>query len=304
MKEGDQMVIARKLTFGQKKIALAWLFIAPVLLIRLLTTLYPVLSVFYYSVLEYDLIQRKKEFAGIFNFLNLIDSHAFQESLSFTAKFTITSVFCIIVFGTALALLLKQNFGGRKLVRTVTLIPWGLAMIVISIAGTWMFNDTYGIVNDMIRRIGFTGYSFTWLADMNGAQTAVIIVNVWKNTSFFAIMMLAAFQGVPMELYESAKMDGANGITTFFRITMPYVMGTFILTAIFIGIWQINSFEIVYAMTKGGPGSSTSLLAYRLYLEATKSMNYGAASAITVIMFLVTAAYGLLGLSLFRKIDY
>ena len=227
-----------------------------------------------------------------------------MESLSFTAVFTIVSVAAIIVLGIALALLLKQEFAGRKLIRTIALIPWGLSMIVVSIAALWAFDDTYGIVNDLIRRIGFEGFHYSWLVDKTGAQVAVIIVNIWKNVSFFGIIMLSAFQGIPGELFESAKMDGAGSWKILFHVSLPYVMRTFIIMIIFIGVSQINSFEIVYAMTKGGPGTTTSLLAYRLYMEATKNMNYGMASAITVVMFLVTAVYGLIGLKLYRKIDY
>ncbi len=116
--------------------------------------------------------------------------------------------------------------------------------------------------------------------------------------------MLAAFQGIPGELFESARIDGASNWKILFHVSLPYVMRTFIIMIIFVGVSQINSFEIVYAMTKGGPGTTTSLLAYRLYMEATKSMNYGMASAITMVMFLVTAVYGIIGLRIYRKVDY
>lgn len=294
----------RKLTLTKRKILFAWLCILPVLLIRAWTTIYPVVTMFYYSLLDYDLIRRTKKFAGLLNFKKLTTNKQFLESLSFTAVFTVLSILAIIVLGIGLALLLKQNFGGRKLIRTVSLIPWGLSMIVVSIAALWAFDDTYGIVNDLIRRIGFAGYHFSWLSDKSGAQIAVIMVNIWKNVSFFGIIMLAAFQGIPGELFESAKIDGANDWKILFHVSLPYVMRTFIIMIIFIGVSQINSFEIVYAMTKGGPGTSTSLLAYRLYMEATKNMNYGMASAITVVMFLATAVYGAVGLSIYRKVDY
>lgn len=292
--------------FGLKKrfILMAWLFIAPVLIIRLLTTLYPILSVFYYSLLDYDLIRQKKEFFGFGNFMKLPDSKPFLDSLSFTVKFTLVSIVFIVILGIILALLLRINFKGRKLIRTVSLIPWGMPMIVVAIAASWAFNDTYGIVNDLIRRFFVPGFSFPWLADNTGAQISVIMINIWKNTPFFAIVMLASFQGIPMELFESAKIDGANGVIILFRIMLPYCMRTLIILAIFTGIFQINSFELAYAMTKGGPGSATSLLAYRLYLEATKNLNYGVASAITVVMFAVTAIYGLFGLLFYRKVDY
>lgn len=294
----------RKITLSRRKTIFAWICVLPVLVIRLWTTAYPVVAMSYYSLLDYDLIRRKKEFAGLQNFKNLAKNKQFLESLLFTVKFTVISICFIIVLGIALALLMKQNFGGRKLIRTVALIPWGLSMIVVSIAALWAFDDTYGIVNDLIRRIGFEGYHFTWLADKSGAQVAVIIVNIWKNVSFFAIIMLAAFQGIPGELFESARIDGASNWKILFHVSLPYVMRTFIIMIIFVGVSQINSFEIVYAMTKGGPGTTTSLLAYRLYMEATKNMNYGMASAITMVMFLVTAVYGIIGLRIYRKVDY
>lgn len=302
--ECDRRNMKRKITLNGRKTIFAWICILPVLIIRLWTTAYPVVAMSYYSLLDYDLIRRKKEFAGLMNFKNLLKNKQFLESLSFTVTFTVVSISFIIVLGIALALLMKQNFGGRKLIRTVALIPWGLSMIVVSIAALWAFDDTYGIVNDLIRRIGFSGYHFTWLADKTGAQVAVIIVNIWKNVSFFAIIMLAAFQGIPGELFESARIDGASNWKILFHVSLPYVMRTFIIMIIFVGVSQINSFEIVYAMTKGGPGTTTSLLAYRLYMEATKNMNYGMASAITVVMFLITAIYGIIGLRIYRKVDY
>ena len=294
----------KKLTLTKRKILFAWICILPVLLIRAWTTIYPVVTMFYYSLLDYDLIRRTKKFAGLLNFKKLTTNKQFLESLSFTLVFTVVSLLAIIVLGIGLALLLKQNFGGRKLIRTIALIPWGLSMIVVSIAALWAFDDTYGIINDLIRRIGFAGYHFNWLSDRSGAQISVIMVNIWKNVSFFGIIMLAAFQGIPGELFESAKIDGANDWKILFHVSLPYVMRTFIIMIIFIGVSQINSFEIVYAMTKGGPGTSTSLLAYRRYMEATKNMNYGMASAITVVMFLATAVYGVVGLSIYRKVDY
>ena len=294
----------KKITLNKRKILFAWACVLPVLLIRAWTTVYPVLTMFYYSFLDYDLIRRTKKFSGLLNFKKLTRNAQFLESLRFTVLFSVISILAIIVLGVLLALLMKQEFGGRKLIRTVVLIPWGLSTIVISIAAYWAFDDGYGIVNDLIRRIGFSDYHFTWLASKAGAQVAVIIVNIWKNVSFFAIIMLAAFQGIPEELFESARIDGAGGVKILFHISLPYVMRTFIIMILFIGVSQINSFEIVYAMTKGGPGTATSLLAYRLYMEATKNMNYGTASAVTVVMFLVTALYGLVGLKLYRKVDY
>lgn len=292
------------LKLARKKLLIAWVFVLPVLLIRAVTTLYPVGMTVGYSFMDFDLIKQTKQFNGVTNYIALLNDTGFKQAFSFTLKFTLISMLSIVVLGIILALLMKYQLMGRKLLRTVSLIPWGMAMIVVSIAGTWIFDDTYGIVNDLIRRTIDPNFHYGWLASNTGAQIAVIIVNVWKNTPFFAIIMLSAFQGIPSELYESARIDGANSITIFFKIMLPYVLSTFIMMIIFIGVGQISSFEIVYGMTRGGPGSTTSLLAYKLYMEATKSLNYGAASAITTVMFLIMAVFGGIGLYLHRKVDY
>lgn len=282
----------------------SWLFVLPVLLVRALTTLYPIISVFYYSALDYDLINRTKEFNGFMNFPTLLRDVTVQQALAFTFQYAFSCMLGIIVLGTALALLLKVEFGGRKLLRTTVLIPWGMPMIIACMAGRWIFNDTYSIINDMIRRVFDPNFHYAWLAEPFGAKAAAIILNIWKNTPFFAIIMLAAFQGIPTELYESARIDGASGPRILRSVMLPYVKRTMVMTAVFVGIAQLNSFDIAYAMTRGGPGSSTALLAYRLYLYATKNMDYGSASALSVIMFAITAVYGAIGLRIHNRVDY
>ena len=288
----------------KEMLLLAWIFVMPVLLIRLLTTLYPVAEIFHYSLLDYDLINRTKEYTGFSNFVKIANDTTVLQGLQFTLEYTFLSVFLIVALGTILALLMKLDFRGRKLIRTVSLLPWGMPMIIICMAGRWMFNDSYSIINDMIRRLFVPNFHYSWLSEVNGAKAAAIILNVWKNTPFFGIMALAAFQGIPDELYEAARIDGANDLQIVFRIMIPYVLKSMIMTTIFVAVAQINSFDIAYAMTRGGPGSSTALIAYRLYLVATKNMDYGYASALSVVMFLFTALIGSIGLYCSKKADY
>ena len=289
----------------QKRLTLiCWVFIIPVLLIRALTTLYPIISVFYYSTLDYDLINRTKDFNYFANFPTLIKDATVQQALQFTFEYAFFCMIGIVVLGIALGLLLRYEFGGRKLLRTTILIPWGMPMIVACMAGRWIFNDTYSILNDLIRRTLVPNFHYAWLAEPTGAKAAAIILNIWKNTPFFAIIMLSAFQGIPYDLFESARMDGANGLQILFRIMLPYVKRTLVMTIVFVGIGQLNSFDIAYAMTRGGPGSSTALLSYRLYLYAVKNLDYGGASALSVMMFLITAAFAAVGLTIHNRVDY
>jgi len=289
----------------QKRITLiCWVFIIPVLLIRALTTLYPVINVFYYSALDYDLINRTKDFNWFANYPALLKDVTVQQAIQFTFEYAFFCLLGIVVLGTGLGVLLKQEFGGRKLLRTTILIPWGMPMIVACMAGRWIFNDTYSILNDLIRRLFAPDFHYSWLAEPTGAKAAAIILNIWKNTPFFGIIMLAAFQGIPYDLYESARMDGANNFRILFNIMLPYVKRTMIMTAVFVGINQFNSFDIAYAMTRGGPGSSTALLGYRLYLYAIKNLDYGSASALSVMMFVIVAIFGSIGLTIHNRVDY
>jgi len=297
-------LLLRHYSLQKRLVMVSWLFVLPVLLVRMLTTLYPIINVFYYSALDYDLINRTKDFNGFANFPTLIRDITVQQSLTFTFQFVVFCMLGIVILGTGLALLLKFDFRGRKFLRTTVLIPWGMPMIIACMAGRWIFNDTYSIINDMIRRVFNPDFRFAWLADPVGAKAAAILLNVWKNTPFFAIIMLAAFQGIPTELYESARIDGATGPRILRSIMLPYVLRTMIMACVFVGIAQINSFDIAYAMTRGGPGSSTALLAYRLYLFATKNLDYGSASALSVMMFCFTALYGIIGLRIHHRVDY
>ena len=288
----------------KKRLIFACVSIIPVMAIRLLTTIYPVVMAGYYSLLNYDLINQSKSWNFPENYLRLPNDTMFVDSLEFTLIYTIASVSLFIVFGILLALLMKQDFPGRKLIRTVTLIPWAMPMIIVAIAASWAFNDTYGIINDLIRRTIIPDFHMHWLTNTVSSRISVILVNVWKNAPFFAILMLAAFQGIPTELYESARIAGAGAFKSFFSITLPCSLRTLIMTSMFNIIWSVNGFDIVYAMTKGGPGTSTSLLAYKVYMESLRNLNYGVASAVTVVMVAVSAFFAIIGMRTLRKIDY
>lgn len=289
----------------QKRIVLiCWIFIIPVVLIRALTTLYPVINIFYYSALDYDLINRTKEFNWFQNYPALLRDETVHQAFRFTLEYAVFCMLGIVILGTGLALLLKHEFRGRKMLRTTILIPWGMPMIVACMAGRWIFNDAYSIINDLIRRTIAPDFHYAWLAETTGAKAAAIVLNIWKSTPFFAIIMLAGFQGIPRDLFESARMDGANGLQILFRIMLPFVKRTMIMTIIFQGIAQLNSFDIAYAMTRGGPGSSTAMLGYRLYLYAVKNLDYGGASALSVMMFMITAAFSIIGITIHNRVDY
>ena len=264
-----------------------WMLVLPALIVRALTMLYPLLVTFYYSFLDYRVTRQIKVWGGFKNYVKFFQDPAVASTLGFTVKFTVFSMIFIIALGIALGLLLNVKFRGKPFLRSIALIPWAMPTIVIGIAMKWGFNDTYGFVNDLISRVTGAPFAFSWLSNGFGAQFAVILVDVWKNVPFFAIMVLAGLQNIPDELYEAAHVDGAGQWRRFINITLPGLGRTLGTMGLFFTLWRITSFDLVYAMTSGGPGSLTSLISYKLMLESVKTLNYGYASSIAVILFLV-----------------
>ena len=301
---GTKAVSLTKGSNGRKqKIWIAWVLVAPALLIRSFTTLYPFLKTFYNSLFNLSLFKRSSNgFVGLQNFIDMMKDSNFLKSLEFTAIFTAVSMVFHIVLGVCLALLLNQKFKGRKLLRTVTLLPWAMPMVVVGIAAKWAFNGEYGLVNDVIG--WFTpGFHYDWLVYKGTARAAVIAVDLWKDVPFFAILVLSSLQFIPEELYESARVDGSNAVNSFFHITLPLITKNILTLTIFFTMWRMTSFDIVYAMTSGGPANATSLLANRISMEAFSMMNLGYASAIAVFLFLVMAVLSLINSRAISKIE-
>lgn len=286
------------------KLTIAWLFILPVLLIRAFTTLYPTVVTFVSSLFEINIFKGGEwRFIWFDNFVQVLQDEKVLTSIEFTVIFTVVSMTFHIILGLFMALLLNVRFKGKKFLRTIALIPWAMPMIVTGLASKWAFNNTYGLINDLIRRFN-PDFQFDWLIYPTSARIAVIMVDLWKDIPFFAILLLAGLQFIPDELYESARIDGAGTVKSFWTITLPLLMRTLLTLCIFFTLWRILSFDIVYAMTTGGPGDSTSLLAYRISVEAFTNLNIGYASSIAVYLFMIMVAFSSLNLLAIKRVEH
>lgn len=286
----------------RKNTLIGWLLVAPVLLIRGFTTLYPIVMTFYNSLFEIKLLKGTNKWAGLKNFQKLFTDSKVLDSIEFTLIFTVCSVFFLIVLGTLFSLLLNASYKGKKFVRTIALIPWAMPMVVIGMAARWGFNDTYGLVNDLIRKI-LPNFHLNWLTVSGTARTAVILVDLWKNVPYFAILVLAALQYIPGDIYEAARIDGADRIQIFFRITLPNILKQILSLTMFFTIWRLTSYDIVYAMTSGGPAGSTTLISYRIMMEAFTNLNVGYAAAISSVLFIFMAIISTINTRFSQKID-
>lgn len=292
-----------RLTRSKKKIWLPWLMILPVIIIRCLTTLYPVVMTFINSFRDLDVINGGQgAFIGLKNYTDMFGDEKIAVSLEFTIIFTVISMLFHIILGIGLALILNMKFKGKKFLRTIVLIPWAMPMIVAGRAARWAFNGQYGFVNDLISRV-IDGFHFDWLVHVDTARVAVILVDLWKDIPYFAILVLAALQYIPADIYEAAKIDGAGSIKSFIHITLPNIMKTVMSISIFFTMWRVTNFELVYAMTSGGPYDGTSVLSYRILIEAFNNLNLGYASAIAVVLFIIMLIFSGVNLLGMKKVS-
>lgn len=232
---------------------IAWVLIAPVLLLRGFTTIYPILQTVYNSFFDIRILSGVNEFAGFSNYLNVFKDQKVLTTLQFTAMFVVVSMVFHVVLGVALALILNMKFRGRRFMRTIVLIPWAMPAVVIGMAAKWAFNNDYGLINDFVRRF-VPDFQMNWLINAGTARTAVIAMDLWKDLPFFAILVLSGLQFISNEIYEAAKVDGADGIRSFIHITLPLIMRNVLTLCIPFTLWRLTGFDLVYSMTSGGPG--------------------------------------------------
>ncbi len=281
---------------------IAWVLILPVLIIRGFTTIYPIVRTFINSFFDIRVLSGVDEFAGLNNYLNIFKDEKVITTLKFTVMFVLISMALHVILGVALAMILNMNFKGRRFLRTIVLIPWAMPAVLIGMAAKWAFNNDYGLVNDFIRWF-VPGFQMNWLINTGTARAAVIAMDLWKDLPFFGILVLSGLQFISGDIYEAARVDGANGVHSFLYITLPMIMKNVLTLCIPFTLWRLTAFDLVYSMTSGGPGEDTSLIAYRITMEAFTNLNVGYASALAVLLFLVMAVFSFLNLKFMNRYE-
>lgn len=281
---------------------IAWVLILPVLAIRGFTTLYPILKTVGNSFFDIRVLSGVNEFAGLRNYINIFKDEKVITTIQFTLLFVLVSMVFHVVLGVALALILNMKFRGRRFLRTIVLIPWAMPAVVIGMAAKWAFNNDYGLINDFIRWFQ-PDFQMSWLIHTVSARGAVIAMDLWKDLPFFAILILSGLQFISGDIYEAAKVDGADGIKSFFYVTLPLITRNVITLCIPFTLWRLTTFDLVYSMTSGGPGEDTSLIAYRITMEAFTNLNVGYAAALAVMLFLGMAVFSWLNIRMMNKLD-
>ncbi len=290
-----------------KETVVAWWMVLPALLVISVIAFFPLFKTFYDSFFEFGLRPDiEKKFVGLKNYVDLFHDERFLAALKTTVIFTVVSVALETVFGLLIAVIVNQPFKFRGAVRAAMLIPWAIPTAISSQMWKWMFNDQGGIMTKFLEKLNIIEPGFPILGSPNTALWAIIAVDVWKTTPFMALLILAGLQLIPEELYEAARIDGANLLQRFTKITLPMLSSTIAVALIFRTLDALRVFDVVFIMTRGSVGTETLAVYNRVLLmdRAFTGAWFGYGSALSVIIFLLISIFAIIYIkSLKLKLD-
>ena len=278
-----------------------FLIMIPAFVLLTLFLYYPIIQGTVIGFQKYTLFDMTNTpFIGFDNFKAIFTdiNFNFGQIMLNTLIWVCVSLVFQFVLGFILALLMQKPFRGRGIYSSLVFYPWALSGFAIGLVWAWIFNGQFGLVNDILLRLGLISSPIGFLSNPSYAMASVIVANIWYGIPFFAIMLLAALQSVPAELMEAGKIDGAGPLRRLFSITIPYIKPTIISTTLLRTMWIMNFPDIIYAMTGGGPSNSTNILATQMINKILKFYDYGQGSAFGVVIMVLLFTYALLYLRL------
>lgn len=262
---------------------LPYAFMAPVFLYLLFLDFIPLLNEMYLSFTSTSLLTPSQhKWVGFDNYRELFRSNDFLKSLWITAIYTIACVVLAIGIGLGAAMLLDAPFRGRAIARTLVTLPWAAPPVAVALIFTWIYNAQYGVFNYAQKLAGIDAYE-NWLDTPNRALTAILIATVWQIFPFSSVVILAALQGVPNELRDSAAIDGAGPLDIFKAVIWPTIKPTVTVLALFVTIWSLRRFDLIWLLTQGGPIGATNTLVIELYRKAFVYRDLGAGAAVGMV---------------------
>lgn len=287
-------------SLARQRARAAWLFLLPAFAALLLAAGWPLMRTMSFSLTDAylgDLAAYR--FVGLENYQLLLSDPLWWLSVQNTLVFAAASVSLEMVLGLAIALILNAALPGRGVMRAAVLVPWAIPTIVSARLWQWMYNDLYGVVNQMLMGLGLIAEPIAWTADPDLAIWAVVAVDVWKTTPFVALLALAALQLVPEELYEAARVDGVHPVKVFFRITLPLIAPALLVALVFRLLDALRIFDLIYVLTSGSESTMSMSVYARRQLVDFQDVGYGSAAStlLFALIALITAVVLILGRS-------
>jgi multiple sugar transport system permease protein len=269
----------------------AMLMLTPMMLVLGVVAVFPVLYSFWISLFDLKLTRpHRVPFVWFDNYRRIFADTLFWDSTGRTVSFTVMSVLAIMVIATLMALLLNQEFRGRRLLSAVLLVPWAIPYVANGLMWKWIYDSGYGALNGLMLQLGMIDKYVVMLGDT--AKTMGLITNsfVWKEVPLATILLLVTLKSIRADLYSAAKVDGANVWQRFIHITLPALVPGFTLVAIYETMMAIRHFDLFFILTEGGPAEASHVLAWQVYVETFRKLSFGTGAALAYIMAIATFA--------------
>lgn len=285
------MIGRRTTTFQQRQVRLAWMMLTPALLVVAFVALYPLGMTVYQSFTNEQFLAgiTPTEWVGLQNYRDLVSDTVFRNAVWVTIKFTVITVVVEFVLGLIIALVVNSGFKGRGLMRAVMLVPWAIPTVISAQMWKWMYDDIYGVINDLAIRTHIVERPVAWISQPSTALASVAAVDIWKTTPFVALLLLAGLQVIPKELYEAAEVDGATMWQQFKRVTLPLLAPAIVVTLIFRTLDALRVFDVFYVFFGSRLDTQTMAIYDQNTIVGTGDVGYGA--AISVGIFLIISVF-------------
>ncbi len=265
----------------------AYLLLFPAFAVLIVFMFYPIAYVFLMAFYKTNKLGQIVEFIGLGNFYTLFKNSTFWEVTVRSIVWTVVAVGLKTSIGLLIAILLNIEFTGRRIYRTLVIIPWASSVPISAMLWQWTFNSEFGLLNHTLKATGLTQNPPFWLAYPTSAFFANLYVDIWIGVPFMAMVLLAGLQAVPQDIYESAQVDGASAWTCFWRLTLPLLKRVVLIATLLSSLWTFNDFNVIYILTKGGPINKTDILITFIYQYGFQYLKFGPAAAMAVITFAI-----------------
>ena len=269
----------------------AYLFLTPLAAVLMGIAVFPVLYSFYISLYSIKLTRpQRAPFVWLDNYVVVLSDPQFWGAVERTVIFSVIAVAAILVLALLVALLLHEEFPGRRVLSALLLIPWAIPYVANALMWKWIYDSNYGALNGILYQLDFIDTYMVWLGDAD--KTLALIANafVWKEVPLAAILLLVGLKTIPADLYSAAKVDGANVVKRFLHVTLPALGPSFALVLIYETMMAIRHFDLFFILTEGGPGDASHVVAWRIYVETFRNLSFGTGAAMSYILALATLA--------------
>lgn len=283
------LTVKRKAAMGRmdrRQQGIGYGFVLPAVIIMVALIIYPMLYGVYLSFFNTNLVTRW-DFVGLKYYQQAVTQPEFASTVLLTFKFMLLVVAGHFLLGFVLASFLNKEFKGRLAFRIIFMLPWLFPETVVALLFTWIMNPMYGVLNAILKGMGLISGNVSWLGTAELAFPSVVFACIWKGYPLVMTMILAGMQAISNDLYEASHIDGANRWRQFLHVTVPSLKPVLTTTLILDSVWWFKQYTLVYTMTAGGPGSSTSLISLNIFSTAFESLRFGKASAWAVIVFVI-----------------